>query len=105
MRFALPFGLLFLAVAAFALSRLVANDLNRAAHSSRRMPGTSFEPDVDIDDENDNAQFESALKSLRTSDSPPCATSVAAVPRSSGRGRLVDGRGLHHDAALIVTKH
>ena len=70
MRFALPFGLLFLAVAAFALSRLVANDLNRAAHRSRRMPGTSFEPDIDIDDENDNAQFESALKSLRTSDSP-----------------------------------
>lgn len=70
MKFALPFGLLVLAVAALALSRLVANDLNRAAHRSRRKPGTSFEPDVDLDDENDNAEFESALQSLRTANSP-----------------------------------
>lgn len=70
MSFALPFGLLFLGVAAIAFSRFVASDLTRAAHRLRRKPGTSFEPDVDLDDKGDEAQFKSGLNSLRGNTNP-----------------------------------
>lgn len=70
MKFALPFGLLFLGVAAFALSRFIAMDLNRAAHRLRRKPGTSFEPDVDLSEDGDEGEFESQLKSLPGVSSP-----------------------------------
>ncbi|HEY0926187.1 hypothetical protein [Brevundimonas sp.] len=64
MRFALPLLCLVIGIGAGCWLKLLADDLNRAAHRRRRRPGTSFEPDVDPEEEDDHGAFSDGLRML-----------------------------------------
>jgi len=70
-KFALPFLFLFIAIGASSWLKLLADDLNRAAHRRRRRPGTAFEPDVDPAEDDDHAAFSAGLRALRADPNLP----------------------------------
>lgn len=64
MRLALLFLFLVIGIGAGGWLKLLADDPNRAAHRRRRRPGTSFEPDVDPEEEDDHGAFSNGLRAL-----------------------------------------